>query len=89
MVSSQHGARPATGIESHRNGSRLPLSENNCTPNAKPGVGLEGCPYANQQPTKNGSDLATSAPLFISTALFDLPVSYPLTLLLIAGQFSI
>src|SRR5829696_6960089 len=39
-----------------------------------------------KQPTKNGSDHATSEPLFISTARFDLLVPYPLTLLLIGRQ---
>jgi hypothetical protein len=33
---------------------------------------------------KSGSDVA-SDPLFISIALFDLPVAYPLTLQLIGG----
>jgi hypothetical protein len=46
-------------------------------------VGLEGCPYSKNNQQKSGSDHTTSEPLFISTALFDLLVAYPLTLLLI------
>jgi len=48
-------------------------------------VGLEGYPYSKNNQQKSGSDHTTSEPLFISTALFDLLVAYPLTLLLIGS----
>ena len=50
-------------------------------------MGLEGCPYTKNIQTKNGSDHATSEPLFISTARFELLVASPLTLLLIGRRF--
>jgi hypothetical protein len=49
-------------------------------------VGLEGCLYSKTVQQKNGSEHATSEPLFISTARFDLLAPDPLTLLLIGRR---
>jgi hypothetical protein len=49
----------------------------------KPDAGLEGCPYAKNNQQKNGSDHATSEPLFILRLLFGVFPVHLLTLLLI------
>jgi hypothetical protein len=55
-------------------------------PNKKTGRGSGRLSLCLKQPTNNGSDLATSEPLFLSTPLLDLLGPYPLTLLLIGGR---
>jgi hypothetical protein len=50
-----------------------------------PGRGSGRLSLFQNHPTKNGSDRATSGPLFIFITLFDLLVAYLLTLLLIGS----